>query len=438
LRIINDRVFIVLSKLRYAANAIVPLNKFPPELLRAVFSHLCPDTRCFWKCESTPPYADLLAVGRVCRRWREISVSATELWTHIILAGGDVPEEEERFIARLCMRRFGVQPLDFFYTIPFSELPNPQELIPDRRRLRSLVYHYRSEDSRDELVGFLLAPSRLERLEICANVDPPLPTLSSDTAPPGLWELTIWSSTPWPNHQFGSLTSLSLLRQRDVGANIYSLLDTLRCSPLLEELVLERGNYYQSSAELQRPQKHNALAIPLRSLKRLHVCRLSVETTRHLLGALDLPQNGIFARFTNVSTDLDAIFPEMVTPDVSPSAATKVELIYPHARGAIIHATNGVTYTRLAHLDPLRYGFPLDWVVEKSRGKYPLKEFWLHLNRKNSYYMPSPRALRDLETLTVVAGPIADPDHALFRMLSPHQKWRALSPPVYSRTSGGA
>jgi len=234
------------------------------------------------------------------------------------------------------MRRSGVQPLDFFYTSPFSGLP---ELIPDRRRLRSLVYKYRGVDYGDELASLLLTPSRLERLEIRGDESSPLPALSFDTALLRLRELTIWRRTPWPSHQFGSLTSLNLLCQWDVGANIHSLLDALRCSLHLEGLVL--GKDLQSSAELRQPQEHEVLAIPLRSLKRLHVCRLSVGATRRFPGALDPPPNRIFMRLKNVSADLGDIFPETVTPDVSLRAATKVELAYPTSCGVIIHVTNG-------------------------------------------------------------------------------------------------
>ena len=328
-----------------------------------------------------------------------------------------MPKREERSIARLCMRRSGVQPLDFFYTSPFFGL---SELIPDCRRLRSLVYKYRGGDYGNELAGLLLTPSHLERLEIKGDKSFPLPALSFDTAPLRLRELTIWRCTPWPSHQFGSLTSLNLLCQWDIGANIHSLLNALRCSPNLEELVLEKD--LESSAELQQPQEHEVLAIPLRSLKRLHVCRLSVETTRRFLGALDLPPNRIFMRFTNVSPDLGEIFPETVTPDVSPRAATKVELVYPASSGVIIHATNGVAYTRLTHRrSPADNAF-LRWTAEKPRGGYPLKELWLrslYFDEDYYYGVPSSRALCNLETLVIEVGSNEKLGSVLFPMLSP-------------------
>ena len=77
-----------------------------------------------------------------------------------------------------------------------------------------------------------------ERLEIGSDVGFPLPILVSDTAP-CLRELIISRCTPWPNNQFGSLTSLILLRQ-ETDVNICSLLDALRRSPRFDELVLEK------------------------------------------------------------------------------------------------------------------------------------------------------------------------------------------------------
>ena len=275
------------------------------------------------------------------------------------------------------------------------------------------MYRYEDESSGDELVSFLLTPSRLERLEIRCHRNCPLPTLSSNIAPLRLRELAIWGCSPWPNHQFRSLTSLSLLCQEDVGSNFYRLLDALQCSPHLEDLVLEKDS--RSSAEVWWPQERDAPAVPLRSLKRLHVCRLSVKTTRCLLGALVLPPNRIFMRFTGVSPDLDAISPETVASDVSPRAATKIELIYPHVCGVIIHATNGIAYTRLAwlpHFSPPR-------ITDKRRGEYRLKELWLHINGNKYHKLLPLRALHDLETLVIKEDPQKQINYVLLPMLSP-------------------
>jgi len=414
----NDRLLVVLSKLRYAANAIAPPNKLPPELLRAIFSYLCPDTRRDWEVERTPPYAYLLAVSRVCRHWRDIAVSATELWTYIIFAAsGNFPTEEEISIARLCTSRSGVRPLDFFYTSLHSDFLRAEELIPDRRRLRSLVYGYTDRNSGDKLVSFLLTASHLERLEIRGDASFSLPTLFSDAAPPPLRELVIARCTPWPNNQFGSLTSLILLCQKDIDANIYSLLDALRCSPHLEELLLERE--FRPYTEPQQSPGLNVLPIPLHSLKKLHICRLSVRTTGRLLGALDLHSNRVFMRFTNISADLGSIFTEGVMPGVSPRIATKVELVYPSTGGMILHATNGIAYTRLAYRYLPRHCELLDWIAERPGVDHPLKELWLHIDQDVHYVVPPPSALRDLETLVIETDPNERFNLAFFLMFSP-------------------
>jgi len=285
------------------------------------------------------------------------------------------------------------------------------------------VYGYRGvdyEDYEDELTSLLLTPSLLERLGVRSYQGSPLPALSFGTTPLRLRELTVWRCIPCLSHQLGSLTSLNLLCQRDIFANINSLLNALRCSPHLEELVF--GGDFRSGAELQHPQEHKIVSIPLRSLKRLHVCHLSVETTRRFLGALDLPPNRIFMRFTGVSADLGDIFPETVTPNVSPHAATKVELVYPASRGVIIHVTNGIAYTRLTYRRPPADNSFLHWTTEKPRGDRPLKELWLHLlcfDGERYYRVPSSRALCDLETLIIEANPNEKLGSVLFPMLSP-------------------
>jgi len=404
---------VVLSKLHYAANATAPLNKLPPELLHAIFSYLCPETHRNWDVERTSPYEDLLAVTHVCRHWRDIAVSATGLWTYIILAAGFMKGEIS--IAQLCMRRSGVQPLDLFYTLsPVFVHPGCGWMLPDSRRLRSAVYGYVGESSGDELVSFFRQAPYLERLEIRGSASFPLPTLFSGTTP-RLRELTISRCTPWPNNQFGSLTALNLLLQKDVV--IHSLLDALRRSPHLEELLL--GREFQPDVEPQQTPEPHIPAVPLHSLKRLHICRFSAATARRLLGAFDLIPNGIFMQFTNVSADLGAIFQESIAPRVSPRAATKLELIYPRQGGVIIHATNGAAHTRLAYrLYPECREF-LHWTAETPHEEHPLKELWLHIEN-DCYEVPPPHALRNLERL-VIETTSTEFDLTFFPMLSPSE-----------------
>jgi len=126
----SDRLLVVLYKLHCAANAITPSNKLPPELLRAIFSFLCPGSHRDWEKRFITPYKDLLAVSRVCRHWRETAFSATELWTHIL--GRSMPVEWDVSIARLCVRRSGGRPLDFSYIPQFGLDPLcAGELIQD-------------------------------------------------------------------------------------------------------------------------------------------------------------------------------------------------------------------------------------------------------------------------------------------------------------------
>ena len=394
MRTIDDRLAAVVFKLRDATNIIALPGGFPPELLRAIFFHLRPDTRRDWtRCE-TSPYADLRATSRVCRRWREIAISAPELWTYIILSDNpDGSEMDETCMARLCMLRSGARPLDLFCV--HSELG--YLLVPDRHRLRNLVFVYEYEGSEDELFDFLSTAPNLERLEIMVAEDTLMTWEPHEVALPCLRELAISNCSPWLNRKLESLTSLSLLCQEEIDAEIYSVLDVLRCYPLLEELVLEKDR--SSEAQQALPPAHDIAAVPLHSLRKLHVCRLSDETTGILLGALDLPSRGIFMRFTDVSSDFRPVF-EKLKPSISPLTATKLELIYPPKHGLIIHATDGATYTRLAHRYVGEHHLLLHRVWERPP-EYPLKEFRLRIDRDVGSEVPLPRASCGLETLVI-------------------------------------
>ena len=367
------------------------------------------------------PYKDLLAVSHVCRHWRDIAVSATELWAHIIL-GHSASAKWEASIAQLCAHRSGGRPLDCFIN-PMSMLASlrVEELIPDRHRLRSVVYWYMGEAAGEELASFLLPALHVERLDIRGNGVSLLPILFSGHAP-CLREVIFSGCTPWPNNQFGSLTSLILLRQEDPDVNIYYLLEIMRCSPHLEEFLLER-DFHPTVEPQQPPEREIPLIplIPLHSLKRLQIYRLSARATRRLLGALDLLPNGISMRFSTISLEFGATFPETIAPELSPRAATKLEVIYPSIGGAILHATNGVAHTRWVHrFYPKHYQF-FQWIVEKPHEAYPLKELWLHIERDDSYELPPPHAFRDLETLVIKTNPYEQFDSVAFLMLSPDE-----------------
>lgn len=384
-----------------------------------VFSNLCPGTHRDWDAGRIPPYVSLLVVTRVCHRWREIAISATELWTHIILTiRGYQSTTKDVSVARLYMRRSGVQPLDLFCTARFYQLFSVGGLIPDRRRLRSVVYGVVDGAYKDELASFLLPVTYLERLEIRADESFSLPVLFSDAAP-HLRELTTSRCTPWPNNRFGSLTPLVLLSQKNIDANIYSLLGTLRCSPHLEELIVERE--IVPRIESQEPPEQDITPIPLHSLKKLHVCRLSAGTTRRVLRALDLIPNRIFMRLTNVSADLGAILPEVIAPELSPCTMAKLEVVYPSTGGVILHATNGVAYTRLVYRHNPTRGEFLRLITEKPHEGHFLKELWLHLDRKCDYEIPPPHVFRDLETLVIEADPTDEFNSMVNLILSPNE-----------------
>ena len=219
---------------------------------------------------------------------------------------------------------------------------------------------------------------------------------------PCLRELVISKITLRSDHKFRSLTSLSLLCQKRINAEIFSVLDILRCSPLLEELVLGKAPPFKAEQVLH-PER-DITAVPLHSLTKLHVCRLSNKATTSLLDALDLPPRGIFMQFTDVLYEgFGSTFAESMKPSNSPLAATKLELIYPPERGIIIHATDGATYTRSANRKVVGRSPLLDWILERPPG-YPLKEFWPRIERDVGSGIQLPHPSCGLETLVIDAA----------------------------------
>lgn len=277
----------------------------------------------------------------------------------------------------------------------------------------------------DELARFLLPALHLERLYV-KGVGRQIPSPFSNTVP-RLRELALSRCTlGWPNPHFNSLTSLSLLRQRDIDADIYPLLEAIRCSPRLEELFLD--NESKSRVEQQhQPPGHDISTTPLHSLKRLHVCRLSAGAIKHLFAAFVLLPSRVSMRFADISADFGAIFPETITPLLSPRAATKLELIYPgshlgrrwETNGAIIHATNGTAHMRWTDRSYQGCDQIFRWIGAKPHGVYTLKEVWLHIGRHANYELLPRDALRDLEKLVIENAADKEFDFKFSQVLSP-------------------
>ena len=126
-------------------------------------------------------------------------------------------------------------------------------------------------------------------------------------------------------------------------------------------------------------------------------------------------------RFSSISLEFGDTFPEGITPELSPHAATRLEVIYPSVGGAILHATNGLAHIRWAHrFYPGFYRF-FHWVAEKPHEGCPLKELWLHIDREDYCELPPPHALCDLETLVIETDPNEKFNYGFFPMLSPDE-----------------
>jgi len=62
---------------------ITQIDRLPPELLAAIFFHLSKQEPDLHGREASYFVQDLVSISHVCRTWRQVAVTAPELWTEI-------------------------------------------------------------------------------------------------------------------------------------------------------------------------------------------------------------------------------------------------------------------------------------------------------------------------------------------------------------------
>lgn len=77
-----------LKRLYTIRNSFAPINaRLPPEILCNIFLYVQPRKRVSYEWTDGPSYRQLTRAINVCRRWRNIAIQCSELWTHINLGG---------------------------------------------------------------------------------------------------------------------------------------------------------------------------------------------------------------------------------------------------------------------------------------------------------------------------------------------------------------
>lgn len=393
----------VASRLRSTANAFVPINRLPPEVLCEVFFYLRPMIRKESKQPQSkrPPFEDLLAITHVCRHWRGTAIAAPELWSQLNVGG---PSKNLNDLTRLFIRRSGELPLDV-------ELGcRPVAVVPYIHRLRTLscagpiiwdfsgVFRQRS------------APL-LETLHIPPHpgfgTGGPLPMLFNGDFP-SLRELDINGFNPFPNNNFRSLSSFRLQFLSDSGNPVFwvQLFTMLRNSPQLEEFFLHLGSGHGNPP----PIKDIHPPIVLHALQRLHIRGLPPTLVGRFLKFIDLPPSGVAMQFTNIS-HFDWISPPTLPLDLSFYAATSLEIIYRPITGFVIQGANQRAQIRVVETSDSNatHEEVFSHLIPRTDLQHHLRELWIHIGRGTDLKSFPLSKFPCLEKLVVRAAPGRDP-----------------------------
>ena len=401
----------IVSKLRLTANALTPINQLPPEILCEVFFHLRPVIRRGAKQprSTRQPFEGLLAVTHTCQHWRETAIAAPDLWSQLVARD---PRKDLDNMTLLFISRSGDLLLD-------ADLGYRLDAVaPYANRLRTLSC---KGCTADDFSRFSNHPAPfLETLHIHTHYADPegrsLPTLFNNDSP-SLRELVVSGYNPFTNNHFKGLSSLSLnlSSQRDSRKFLTPLLAMLHDCPRLEELFLSLG-----VASDNLPSADGIpTRVPLHALRKLHLRATPAGLTYRFLDSVDLALNGIAVQFTNITPEPGWVFPTMLPRELSLQSVTSLEIIYTSGRGLIIQGVNPGMQIRVVedstsnmnHEDRLRY------LVHRTSPQPPLRELWIHIERKKEYKLPPLSQLSNLEKLVVRVTTNGNPIRRLLRML---------------------
>jgi len=245
---------------------------------------------------------------------------------------------------------------------------------------------------------------------------PPLPTLFNRDST-SLRELFVNGYNPFPNNHFKNLSSFNLqLLSGEVCLTFWTLLLTmLQDSPQLEELFLHLSFIYHHPPFY----KHSPTPAALHSLRKLHLRGIPSSLTRQFLDSVDLIPNGITMQFTNIVPEFDWMFPPTLPLELSLHAVTSLEIIYVSTRGFIIQGTNsgiGIRVVEASDSDAIHAEI-FSQLVGRRNPRLPLRELWIHIERKKEYKLPPLSGFPNLEKLAVKVTTNGNPIYRLLQML---------------------
>ncbi|KAI9060853.1 hypothetical protein FKP32DRAFT_998248 [Trametes sanguinea] len=286
-----------LALLNEATNARLAISKLPPEILTHIFSMVPRDlpSHGIAHLEAKQTY-DLVPLTHVCRRWRDIALSASPLWSTVCET---LPSHVASHAFRARARHV---PLTVYVDRPYPSAALRSLLATDGKHVAELELHDLQELPPHQLASELLsfsAPS-LERVVVhsrAARVLHEHPSVDTSNAvqlcrgdTPRLKHLEFHDIPFLPANHFAALTDLSLsYYDSPIAWALDDLLGLLSRSPMLQKVRLDG-----LPCDLHLRQFTSSSAVELPHLKSLEIgdCLgyLSpVPTLRLLLSHVTLP-----------------------------------------------------------------------------------------------------------------------------------------------------
>ncbi|CDO69274.1 hypothetical protein BN946_scf185042.g176 [Trametes cinnabarina] len=261
-----------------ATNARRAAVKLPPEILTHIFSMVPRDlpTHGTTRFSATQTY-DLIPLTHVCRRWRDIALDASPLWSTVCET---VPSHVASHILRARARQV---PLTVYVDRPYPSAALRALLASEGKHVAKLELHDLHELSASQLSSGLLsfsAPS-LQRLVVYSRAARVAPEQAREGAAhivqlcggeaPRLKHLEFHDVPFLPENKFAELIHLTLsYNDCPVGWELDDLLRLLADSPMLQHVRLNG-----LPCDLHEHRPPTAAPVPLPHLKMLEIgdCR---------------------------------------------------------------------------------------------------------------------------------------------------------------------
>ena len=370
-------------------------------MLAAIFVHLSKQDPDSPGREASYFVQDLVSVTHVCRSWRQVAITAPELWTEITMAN---PEVVKAFL-----ERSGAVPLKVDLRLgsgPEIDKDLLEAVTPHAHRFWQLsVVTHRGLDFIGSLPFTDPAPL-LEQLVIHYPLGNRQVLLFDDQAP-RLRELTMFSNGLWLRNQLGNLTSLhiALSHAMRIRSDFLPFFDMLRRCPALEEMFVSWGGW---GMQLEPPQHPT---VPLHRLRKLLLHNFRLGNIKSLLHTLDLKANGIAVHLSsvypgsegnNTISDIQAMFPNDNSGRPSLVSSTKLEFIFHRRpRTMIMHAI-GPGFSTRVDLSMEDFAFNDDMNYTFRDVFHSVKELWVRGSTRVDAKLNGIEHLTALEKLVLI------------------------------------